>query len=310
MKEPSMKEEKSQKKASGADLPANQQARKKMFSLLISAIALIASTYLIYWFFIGSKYVSTDNAYAAAEMAQITPAIDGIVKTINVVDTQFVKAGDVLVVIDDIDASLALCRAEAEFTRAQADLERAKLDMDRRKALASSGSVSGEELSNAKNAFKVAESTFNFAKAAKDQDQINLERTIIRAPIDGIVARRQVQLGQKVMAGAPLLSIVPLGELYVNANFKEVELRKVKVGQPVELSSDLYGSSVKYQGRVVGFSGGTGSAFALIPAQNATGNWIKVVQRLPVRIALKGEELIKYPLRVGLSMYATIDISE
>jgi membrane fusion protein (multidrug efflux system) len=226
------------------------------------------------------------------------------------VDTQPVKAGDVLVILDDVDTNLALRRAEADFARAQADLERAKVDMDRRKPLASSGSVSGEELSNAKNAFKVAESAFNFAKAAKDQAQVNLERTIIRAPIDGIVARRQVQMGQKIMAGTPLLSIVPLTEVHVDANFKEVELRKVKVGQPVELTSDLYGSSVKYHGRVVGFSGGTGSAFALIPAQNATGNWIKVVQRLPVRIALKREELIKHPLQVGLSMYADINISE
>jgi membrane fusion protein (multidrug efflux system) len=136
---------------------------------------------------------------------------------------------------------------------------------------------------------------------------VDLERTVIRAPVDGVVTRRQVQVGQRVQAGSQLMSIVPVAEVYVDANFKEIQLRNVREGQLVTLTSDLYGSEVEFKGRVVGLSGGTGSAFALVPSQNATGNWIKVVQRLPVRIALDKAELEAHPLRVGLSMNVTID---
>ena len=126
-------------------------------------------------------------------------------------------------------------------------------------------------------------------------------------PVDGVVTRRQVQVGQRVQAGSQLMSIVPVTEVYVDANFKEIQLRNVREGQLVTLTSDLYGSEVEFKGRVVGLSGGTGSAFALVPSQNATGNWIKVVQRLPVRIALDKAELEAHPLRIGLSMTVTID---
>jgi membrane fusion protein (multidrug efflux system) len=145
------------------------------------------------------------------------------------------------------------------------------------------------------------------ARARFEQAQIDLERTIIRAPVDGVVVQRAVHVGQRVQSGTSLMSIVPVGEAYVDANFKEGQLTEVREGQEVELTSDLYGSDVVFHGRVVGLSGGTGSAFALIPAQNATGNWIKVVQRLPVRIALDRDDLLQHPLRVGLSMEATID---
>ena len=121
------------------------------------------------------------------------------------------------------------------------------------------------------------------------------------------MAKRSVQIGQRVQAGAALMAVVPVQQMYVDANFKEGQLGKVRVGQQVELQSDLYGSDVKYKGQVVGFSGGSGSAFAAIPAQNATGNWIKVVQRLPVRIQLDAAELAQHPLRVGLSMHVTVD---
>jgi len=129
----------------------------------------------------------------------------------------------------------------------------------------------------------------------------------VRAPVDGIVAKRSVQLGQRVQAGSALLSLVPVQEMHVDANFKEVQLRKVRLGQPVVLHADVYGSSVTYHGKVAGFSGGSGAAFSAIPAQNATGNWIKVVQRLPVRIDLDAAELQRKPLKVGLSMDAEID---
>ena len=147
------------------------------------------------------------------------------------------------------------------------------------------------------------------AKAKLDQARVDLARTVIRAPVDGVVTNRQVQVGQRVAAGTPIMTVVPVGAVYVDANFKEGQLQRVREGQPVELTSDLYGSKVVYHGRVAGFSGGTGSAFSLIPAQNASGNWIKVVQRLPVRIQLDPKEQAAHPLRVGLSMKARIDIT-
>ena len=149
----------------------------------------------------------------------------------------------------------------------------------------------------------------HLAGERRDQARVDLDRTVIRAPVDGVVSRRQVQVGQRVQAGASLMVVVPVNAVYVDANFKEGQLRKVKRGQPVTLTSDLYGSDVEYRGTVVGFSGGTGSAFAVVPAQNATGNWIKVVQRLPVRIRLDPRQLTEHPLRVGLSMTADIDVS-
>ncbi len=237
-------------------------------------------------------------------------------------------------------------RAAANLTSAQADLERARVDLDRRKALAATGAVSGDELTRAQNAYANAQAAFASAKASQvqaqanraaaagslaanavltagasvdanpevaaarakvEQAQLDLSRTVIRAPIDGVVAKRNVQIGQRVAAGSPVMQVVPIGAAYVDANFKEGQLRKVKIGQPVELEADLYGGSVKYHGKVAGLSGGTGAAFALIPAQNATGNWIKVVQRLPVRVAIDPADLKAHPLRVGLSMKATID---
>lgn len=237
-------------------------------------------------------------------------------------------------------------RNAAALVSSQSDLERARIELDRRKALAAIGAVSGEELTRAQNTFTAANAQVASARAAlaaakADRDaargafaanaaltqgsgvadnpevavararvqqaQLDLDRTVIRAPIDGVVVNRKVQVGQKVTAGAQILQIVPIQAAYVDANFKESQLRKVRIGQPVELTSDLYGASVVYHGKVAGLSGGAGSAFALIPAQNATGNWVKVVQRIPVRVRLDPAELKANPLRVGLSMAATID---
>ena len=148
------------------------------------------------------------------------------------------------------------------------------------------------------------------AKAALDTAKLNLSRTVIRAPFDGVVAQKTAQIGQRVDLGQTLMSVVPIKSAYVDANFKEGQLTRVRAGQPVTLTSDLYGSKVVFHGTVQGLGGGTGSAFAVIPAQNATGNWIKVVQRLPVRVALDPAELAIYPLRVGLSMTASIDLTK
>ncbi len=136
---------------------------------------------------------------------------------------------------------------------------------------------------------------------------IALARTRIVAPVSGFVANRNVQLGERVQPGQSLLAVIPLDEIWVDANFKETDLATVHIGQPVTVVSDLYGSGVKYNGRVVGLDAGTGGVFALLPPQNASGNWIKVVQRLPVRIALNDKQVKKHPLRLGLSMTATID---
>ncbi|WP_156256810.1 HlyD family secretion protein, partial [Sandarakinorhabdus oryzae] len=145
------------------------------------------------------------------------------------------------------------------------------------------------------------------AEAALARARLDLARTVIKAPIAGIVTNRNVQVGQRVAAGAPLMTLVPTAGLFVDANFKESQLKAIRIGQPVELESDLYGGDVTYHGKVVGLAGGTGAAFALIPAQNATGNWVKVVQRLPVRVALDPAEVKAHPLRVGLSMTAVVD---
>jgi len=147
------------------------------------------------------------------------------------------------------------------------------------------------------------------AVARVQQAQLDVKNTVIRAPIDGVVTQRKVQIGQRVAQGTPIMTIVPVGQLYIDANFKERQLRRVRIGMPAEVTADIYGGDVVYHGKVVGIAGGTGSSMALIPAQNATGNWIKVVQRLPVRIALDPKELAAHPLRVGLSTEVEIDLT-
>jgi len=339
--------------AEAADDARNRAKRRKWLLILGSTVLSNAISYGLYSHYYGSKFISTDNAYTAAETAQVTPAVSGIVREVRVTDTQQVKQGDVVIVLDDTDARLALAQSEAELGRAlrrvrgyiatdsslaaqlaarNADLARAKVDLDRREALAASGSVSGDELTKARNAFATAQASVtaavssreanavlivdateetnpevSLARAKRDQALVNLERTVIRAPKAGVIARRSVQVGQQVQAGAPLVWVVPVDEVHVDANFKEVQLERVRIGQPVEVKSDLYGRSVSYHGTVAGLAGGTGSTFATIPAQNATGNWIKVVQRVPVRIRLDAAELAARPLQVGLSMTATID---
>ena len=300
----------------------NRKRRLLLFLLLGLVVAVAACGFWFYWSFIGSRYESTDNAYTAAEVALITAEVEGSVAEVRVVDSQKVKRGDVLVVIDATDVKLVKAQAEAQLSRAKAqlaaataDAERATIDLKRRAGLVGSGSVSGDELTRVRNGFHSASSALAaaqaevaLAEARLDKSKIDVDRTVIRSPVDGVIARRQVQLGQRVQPSTPLLSVVPVEEMYVNANFKEVQLKDVRPGQEVELVSDLYGDHVVFHGVIDGFNGGTGAAFALIPAQNATGNWIKVVQRLPVRIRLDAAELQAHPLWVGLSMKATVDL--
>ncbi|HTK02902.1 MAG TPA: efflux RND transporter periplasmic adaptor subunit [Bordetella sp.] len=241
---------------------------------------------------------------------------------------------------DALAADIAVRKADVE--RAQADLTRARSDLARRQTLAKSGGVSGEEILHAQTTLKSAESGLAQAQASLEASKAKLatnqalthgttvenhpdvreaeaelrnawlaqSRTVLPAPVTGMVARRSVQVGQRVAPGNTLMNVVPLDQVWVEANFKEGQLREMRVGQPVKLTADLYGSSVTYHGKVVGLDAGTGSAFALLPAQNATGNWIKVVQRVPVRIALDPQELQAHPLRIGLSMDVEVDLSK
>src|SRR5215475_2229361 len=217
----------------------------------------------------------------------------------------------------------------------RADLRRAQSDFDRRRNLAASGAVSGEELGHAQDALQAARDALLAAqknltagsalvgrtgvadnpdvRAAATQVErawLALVRTSVRAPITGYVARRTVQLGERIAPGAPLMALVPLERLWLEANFREMQLRRMRIGQPVTVRADLYGGHVTYHGQVAGLGLGTGSAFALLPAQNATGNWIKVVQRVPVRIALAPRELEAHPLRIGLSTVVRVDVRD
>jgi membrane fusion protein (multidrug efflux system) len=230
---------------------------------------------------------------------------------------------------------------DAEVARARSDVQRAQDDVARRAPLVQTGAVGREEFNHVTSQLAAARTGLagaeSAAEAAREQLVSNqsltegisveqhpnvlraaarvreawlaLSRADLVAPIDGYVARRSVQLGQRVQAGTPLLSVIALREVWVDANFKEGQLRKLRIGQPVELVADVYGSKVTYRGTVEGLGAGTGAAFALLPAQNATGNWIKVVQRVPVRIALDPKEVAANPLRVGLSMDVRVDVS-
>jgi membrane fusion protein (multidrug efflux system) len=226
-------------------------------------------------------------------------------------------------------------QSDAAIVEAQAQLSRAQDDYARRRGAAAQGAVSGEELDHAADAVKVAAASLRLAREQRRQTQSAVQGTdvdtnpavlaaiaayrraaIVRghmritAPIDGVVAQRTVQVGQQIAAGTPLMAIVPLDRLWVDANFRETQLKDLRIGQPATLVADTYGDDVIYHGRVVGMGAGSGNAFALLPPQNASGNWIKIVQRVPVRIALDPKELRANPLRVGLSVKATVDTAD
>jgi membrane fusion protein (multidrug efflux system) len=361
--------------------PSNQR-RKRLFAILGAAVVVVG-LFTLLWFWLTADDITTDNAYVDADVALVTPLYGGPVAAAYVSNTDRVKKGQVLVLLDSADAKIAvaqaqaelgqverkvrgyyandaalggqvdsrnadIARADAQLASAAADFERARVELSRRQALSASGAVSGDELTQSQNAFSNAKAALDGARAARAQAaaqktaaqgersinsaliegvsldanpevaaaraklaqaQLNLSRTQITAPIDGVIVRNAVQVGQMVQAGQTLMTIVPIQAVYVNANYKEGQLRHVRLGQPAILTADLYGRSVKYHGKVAGIGGGTGAAFSLIPAQNATGNWIKVVQRLPVRIELDPAELQAHPLRVGLSMDADIDVA-
>ncbi len=278
----------------------------------------------------GQPLVKLDPADAQVALDQAEAALG---QTVRQVRTLYANNGS-------LSAQIAL--RQADVAKAQSDLLRANDDYNRRAALVGNGAVSREELNHAQTQVDAARSAVAAANAAvvgareqlvsnqamtsgTDVEQhpqvqaaaakvreawLAQQRSVLVAPVDGYVAKRTVQLGQRIAAGTPLMSIVPLNQVWVDANFKEVQLRKIRLGQPVELTADIYGKRVEYKGRVAGLGVGTGSAFSLLPAQNATGNWIKIVQRGPVRIALDPKEVADHPLRVGLSMEAVVDVSQ
>ena len=337
------------------ELPTNGN-RKRGFLILGAVVAVAGLAYGAYWFFSARFYESTDDAYVASDVVQITSEIPGTVLGVRVDDTQRVTQGQVLIELDPADAKVRVAAAEADLARAvrqvrglyaQADqlraqvnarsteLKQAEDDYARRATLVSDGAVSGEEIAHSRDAITRVKSALEGARQQLDATTTQIEgttiathpevlaasakyhdaalalrRTTISAPINGVVAKRSVQLGQRIAPGSPLMAIVPLDDVWVDANFKEGQLRDVRAGQPVTLRADLYGGAAEYHGKVVGVSAGSGSAFALLPSQNASGNWIKVVQRLPVRIALDPREIEQHPLRVGLSMSAEIDVRD
>jgi membrane fusion protein (multidrug efflux system) len=236
--------------------------------------------------------------------------------------------------------SVKSLQAQADQLRAQidareADVRRAQDDAHRRAALIATGAVSREDFNHAQDSSSSQEASLVAARAQLEQvlaqlgttsvaanpdvlsaaaklrsAALAMRRTRIEAPTEGIVARRNVQTGQHVESGTPLMAVVPLDDVWIDANFKEVQLQNMRVGQPVTVSTDIYGGKVTYHGTVAGLAAGSGNAFALLPPQNATGNWIKIVQRVPVRILLDPKELRTNPLRVGLSTTVDVDVAD
>ena len=350
--------------------PRRGRIRKRALIIVAVVVGLGAIAFGVEHFVFGARYESTDNAYVQGNVIQVTPQVGGTVLAINADDTDFVKAGQVLVKLDPADAQVALDQAEAQLAqtvrevrtlyannstlraqvalreadiaRMQSDVQRAQDDVTRRQPLLATGAVGKEEFNHstaqvaaAKSALAAAQSaavaareqlasnqvmtegtsveqhpTVRRAAARVREAYLALRRVEVPAPVAGTIARRSVQLGQRVQPGVALMSLIPLDQVWVDANFKEPQLRKLRIAQPVTLVADLYGKQVEYHGRVVGLGAGTGAAFSRLPAQNATGNWIKVVQRVPVRIALDPKELAEHPLRIGLSMEATVDVRE
>ena len=336
--------------------PAPTSRRRLVLTILAAIVVLAGAGGGLWWFLDGRYHETTDDAYVAGDIVQVTPQIAGTVQAIHADDTDVVKAGTPLIDLDPADARVALDQAEAALAQTvrevrtlyatngslgavvaqrEADLAKARDDLRRRQALSGTGAVSGEEIEHARTGVLAAEAALATARdqllsnnaltdrttvenhpnvkraaARVEETYLAVQRATISAPVTGQVAKRSVQVGARVAPGQPLLAIVPLDRVWVDANFKEGQLRQMRIGQPVAMVADIYGSRVRYTGKVVGLGAGTGAAFALLPAQNATGNWIKIVQRLPVRVALDPGQIAAHPLRVGLSMEADVDVHD
>lgn len=338
-----------------ADRP-RRAGRSRLVGGLTLLFLLAGAAALVYWVFVLRFEESTDNAYVAGNLVRVSPQVAGTVAAIFADNTDFVRAGQVVVSLDRADAELAFRRARSSLADAvrqtrslmaeserlaslvqlrTRELERARGDYERRRDRKTAMAVSEEELSHARDNLAIAGHALRVAQddmrrnqlllqdtpleeqpAVKREAQLlreawlALQRCEVRSPVDGFAARRSAQVGMSVSPGTPLMAVVPLHEVWVDANFKEGQLRDMRLGQPVNIRVDMYGSSVRYRGEVAGFSAGTGSSFSLLPPENATGNWIKVVQRVPVKIVLNREDVEKHPLLVGLSCLVEVDVSE
>lgn len=369
------------------DEPPRSSKKRKLFVVLFLMITIPVGGY--YGFKAWRHYamhVSTDNAYVQADVAQITPRLQGTVAEVRVQENWWVKPGQVLVRLDPRDYAVRLAEAQAALTHAketvdqlfaavavaeerkkagqaqiqaahaevaaaQAELRWAELDFQRAKQLTEEKVVPVQRFDRAKTLYEAAvarvhakqqqleeakkaettrereleqaraalgSSTANErsthslvkqAEAAVQEAELNLSYCTLVAPIEGIVSRKAIEVGQRVQPGQPLMAVVPLHKVYIEANYKETQLTEVRVGQPAEIRADIYPGHI-FRGKVESLSGGTGAAFSLLPPENATGNWVKVVQRLPVKIVLEEPPPSDLPLRVGLSVEVSINVSD
>ncbi|HVF94166.1 MAG TPA: efflux RND transporter periplasmic adaptor subunit [Sphingomonas sp.] len=330
----------------------NPGGRTRAFIILGAVVLIGLAVWAVFHFLLAVPEEETDDAYVAGDVVSVTARDPGTVLAIHADNTQTVKAGQPLIDLDAATVDVNLAAAEAELARAvrstradiskvgesaaqvvqvRATLAAAQADYSRRRGAAAEGAISGEELSHAADAVKIARANLQLALSQQAQSRSAVQGTDtstnpavltaiaayrraaiarahmhVTAPIDGVVAQRTVQLGQQVAAGMPLMAVVPLDRVWIDANFRETQLKDLRVGQPVTVTADMYGDDLVYHGRVVGVGAGSGNAFALLPPQNASGNWIKIVQRVPVRIAIDARELRANPLRVGLSVNAIV----
>lgn len=334
--------------------PDHGKRRRTLF-ITTGVFLFIALVVLLYWLLVLRFEEYTNDAYVSGNQVHLASQVEGIIKSINVDNTDYVTEGQTILELDSTDFQIAFEKSKAELAQAvrnvaqlfqnvdelkaevnvkKALLVKAEIDYNNRINLVDIGGVSKEDfehiqislseaifsLNQTEHQLKAAQVLVNNttvrthplviqAKDSVKKSWVNLNRCQILSPINGFVAQRTVQLGQSVAPSNPLLTIIPLNEIWIDANYKEVQLSKMRVGQSVTVTSDLYGRRVKYQGKVIGIGAGTGSTFSAIPPQNATGNWIKIVQRVPVRIGLKEDELKKNPLWLGLSTEIRVDIS-
>jgi membrane fusion protein, multidrug efflux system len=337
-----------------ASAPTPTSAKRRSILILIAAIFIaLGVLWAAYWVLVLAKREQTDDAYVSGNKVAISPQVSGTVIAVLADDTQLVKAGQVLVRLDPVDAETNLSRTASALAQTvrqvrqekataeqydsvietrKLELARSEADLAKREPLLAERAIAPEEVRHARESVQLARAALTQAvrqatsshalvdgtqvadnpavlqaKAAYRDAWIAAERNAVVAPVTGYVAERSAQLGQRIQAGQALMMVIPLNSLWVDANFKEVQLRHLRIGQPAQVRSDLYGGSYIFHGHVEGMSAGTGAAFSLLPAQNASGNWIKVVQRVPVRIQIDDGDLVKSPLRVGLSATVTVD---
>ena len=329
--------------------------RKKGLSIFILLLIVSGILAAFYWLFFLKDIESTEDAYVGGNQIMVSGQVAGNVAKINVDNMDKVRAGDILIELDDTNAKLSFEQAQSnlanavrqikqlEFTVQQLQaavnaneitLAQAQGNLNRRVQLEKSGAIDQESFQHAKEAVALAKANLSSSQnqlaanqalllarplmqqpqiqnavAAVKQAWLNLQRTQIKSPIDGYVARRSTQVGQAVSVGSPLMAVISTEQMWLDANFKETQLTDMRLGQPAEVHFDLYGKDKVFHGTVVGIDIGTGSAFSLLPSQNASGNWIKVVQRIPVRIQLDAQQIAENPLRIGLSATVKVNVA-